>query len=282
MKKIKYDSCMIKDCSKAHMSKGLCNRHYQQLYKHGRIMPNEQKLDNLPNELWCDIEDAEGFAVSSRGRVKTNTGIEKLVTPQIETRKRNHTPRQRVYLDRRAKLGWVKYLYVHVEVAKCFVENKTDSNKVIFKDGDTLNCEAVNLVWFWDEPPMYPENLTLLKETAATDAGLAVVKFIDGDRSALNSLIISMQPRLRGKLNYMFGQNHQDKIDDAVQYAISEGVQRITRGMLKNDENIPGYFATIAIYKMFDDIKKDAPLVSEFFDHNGSEFSRFDSVARAN
>lgn len=264
------------------MSKGFCNKHYQQLWRLGRILPEEMPIKDLLGELWADIEEAEGYQVSNMGRVKSLVGRGQLITPQKEHRKHMQNPYYRVYLDRRATRGWVKFLYVHIEVAKAFLPNPHNDKRIVFKDGNSLNCKADNLAWFWEEPPVYREKLAQFRASVTSDLGRKVLAFIDGNDQALNPFIMQHTPRLKRKLRYRFGSVCGTMLEEAVHLAFSKGLRDIKRGLLVADDNIPGWFNTIAKNTLIMELRKDRNLLSEWGYADGEEYSRFDSIAAAN
>lgn len=279
MARIKYAQCMIRDCEKPHMSKGFCNRHYQQMWKHGRILPDEMPIEDLAGELWADIEEAEGYQVSSMGRVKSLVGRGKLITPQIEKRSHMLKAIKRVYLDRRATRGWVKFLYVHLEVAKAFLPNTHGDSRVVFKNGDSLDCRVENLAWFWDEAPVYSDNLWAFRQSVCSELGEKVLSFIEGNDNALNDFMLHHTPKMRRYLFSRYGNSVDGTmVDDAIHLTFLKGLRDIRRGLLKSDDNIAGWFNTISHNQVLDEIKKKRgrkELQQYGFNGDGEEFDRF-------
>ncbi len=47
--RVLYDGCKIDGCNGKYASKGYCQKHYEQIKRHGKIMPDIQNiLENLP------------------------------------------------------------------------------------------------------------------------------------------------------------------------------------------------------------------------------------------
>jgi hypothetical protein len=283
MARIKYTQCMIRDCEKPHMSKGFCNRHYQQMWKHGRILPDEMPIEDLPGELWADIEEAEGYQVSNMGRVKSLVGRGRLIKPQIEQRSHMNTAKKRVYLDRRATRGWVKFLYVHLEVAKAFIPNKFDSTHTTFKNGDALDCRADNIEWWWENPPVDDDGLIQFRKSVHSELGKKVLAFIDGNQMALDSFVMQKTDKMRKILQSKFKGTCGDRVNEAVHVAFSEGMRDIKRGLLRADTHIENWFLRIAENNLLDEIKKNKHITSQWgFNGNGDEFDKFDLMAATN
>lgn len=283
MARIKYTQCMIRDCEKPHLSKGFCNRHYQQMWKHGRILPDEMPIEDLAGEIWADIEVAEGYQVSNMGRVKSLVGRGKLITPQIDQRTSKHTPSKRVYLDRRSTRGWVKYLYIHLEVARAFIPNKFDSTRTTFKNGNALDCRADNIEWWWENPPVDNDGLIQFRKSVHSELGKKVLAFIDGNQQALDSFVMQKTDRMRKILQSKFKGVCGDSVNEAVHVAFSEGMRDIKRGLLRADTHIENWFIKIAENSLLEDIKKGKHTTSQWgCNGNGDEFDRFDLMAATN
>ena len=96
---------------------------------------------DLPNEIWRDVKDYEGFyKVSNLGRVKSlYFGIERILKPSIDTSEYPH-----VTLSKDSKR---KIARIHVLVAQAFIPNPENKPEVNHKDGNKLNCNVDNLEW---------------------------------------------------------------------------------------------------------------------------------------
>lgn len=240
----------------------------------------EIHIANLPGELWADIEEAEGYQVSNMGRIKSLLGRGRLMTPQLEKRSHMKKTLKRVYLDRRATRDWVKFLYIHLEVARAFIPNKFNSFRVIFKNGDTLDCRADNIEWWWDNPPVNNDGLIQFRKSVQSELGMKVLGFIDGNQSALDSFVRDSTPKIRQILQSEFKGVCGDSVNEAVCVAFSEGMRDIKRGMLKSDTYIERWFLRIAKNGLLDGLRSKKDIVSQWgVNGDNEEFDRFEMMA---
>ncbi len=105
------------------------------------LLELDSYCENLPNEIWRDIEGHEGFyQVSNFARVKSlRRKKTRIIKPDII-----HTGYLRVTLY---KNGEAHNCYVHVLVAKAFVPNPNNKSQVNHIDGDKFNNCPENLEW---------------------------------------------------------------------------------------------------------------------------------------
>lgn len=97
-------------------------------------------LEDLPDEIWRDVEGYEGeYQISSYSRVKSfYKGTVKILKPQLSG----------LYLAVTLKLnGKPKICDVHVLAARAFIPNPENKPEVNHKDGVKLNCFIENLEW---------------------------------------------------------------------------------------------------------------------------------------
>ena len=102
----------------------------------------QNKVENLPHEIWRDVVGYEGlYMVSDMGRVKSFYGIgEKLLTPSI-----NRGGYAFVVLTDINKVR--KSLKVHTLVARAFLPNPENKPVVHHKDSNRSNNRLENLQW---------------------------------------------------------------------------------------------------------------------------------------
>lgn len=107
-------------------------------------------IENLPNEIWKDIEGYEGiFQVSNKGRVKSlervvnsNGGV-RIIKERIRKPQDAHG-----YLRVRLKNGSTdKNYFIHRLVANTFIPNPNNLPQVNHKDENPQNNIAENLEW---------------------------------------------------------------------------------------------------------------------------------------
>jgi hypothetical protein len=91
--------------------------------------------------IWKDIQGYEGlYQISKEGKfrkLENNNWI-------IKNLKTHPERRLQVYLS---KDGKSKKEYLHLLVARHFLDNYSNSNRCGFKDGDINNCKVDNLYW---------------------------------------------------------------------------------------------------------------------------------------
>ncbi len=110
-------------------------------------------LENLPDEVWKEIDGSQGYYISNKGRVKKIKIIdnnpdfwyELQINPWIMNTG-YYMVNIPYYIDGKKK---TKYKLVHVLVAEAFIENPDPSTKtaVDHKDTNKLNNEVTNLRW---------------------------------------------------------------------------------------------------------------------------------------
>lgn len=101
------------------------------------------KVRNLPNEVWKDIEDFEGYQISNLGRVKSLSY--------------HRTKRERILQQYISKVGYCvvhlckngkkRTLLVHRLVAMAFIANPNDKPEVNHIDECKTNNHVDNLEW---------------------------------------------------------------------------------------------------------------------------------------
>jgi len=334
------------------------------------------------DEYWKPIESAETFEVSNMGRVRSTLKLcPVIISPQNAKRTKANSVRLRVYLDRRKKFGWCRYLYIHNEVAKAFTAIK---GKVGFRDGNPFNCKVENLcsldiksdekdfsnmdvstekwkyihnnkfvqvsnmgrvrklcgsshelqvVRIWQHPKMNNkicvanirgksgfvhnlvaktflpnpnnhrtvkfknddttdcrvENLEWQKESKdykyiqalhdkqeKSESEMAIDNWINDNCEAIGNVLERETTSLLWKLKYRLGVDNHADVEDAIQYAMLEVLERSKRGLVKKD--ISGYAYTVARNKIYR-ISKGQIQSLYGISINGKEFLKTDLIS---
>lgn len=334
------------------------------------------------NEYWKPIENAKTYEVSNMGRVRSTLKLcPVIISPQSAKRTQANSVRLRVYLDRRKKFGWCKYLYIHNEVAKAFTAIK---GKVGFRDGNPFNCKAENLcsveyksrekdfsnidtssekwkymhgnksikvssmgrikklcgslyelqtVRIWQHPKMNKKvcvtnikgksgfvhnlvaktflanpnnhrtikfknddttdcrvgNLEWEKESKdykyiemlhdkqdKSEEEIAIDNWINNDREAIGEVLDRETRCLLWKLKYRLGVDNHADVEDAIQYALLEILERAKRGLVQRD--ISGYAYTVARNKIYR-ISKGQVQSLYGISRSGKEFLKTDLIS---
>lgn len=95
-------------------------------------------LEDLPGEVWKDIDGFDGYLISNYGRVKSFKYKVKILKPQLST----GYLRVNLWI-----VGKQKHFSVHVLVAQTFIPNPEDKPQINHKDGCKLNNHVSNLEW---------------------------------------------------------------------------------------------------------------------------------------
>jgi len=222
-------------------------------------------------EKWQAIPHAEGFEVSNMGRCRSiDTGKPRIIKPTVE-RKGTNQPRLRCMLNRQAKHGWAKNVYLQREVAKAFCN--IHDGRVVFKDGDYTNCAASNLCSSWKENP---KNIAAAQQFT-TPLGKRLAAFIAGDDSALDSDLKHWAPGFIGRLGWQLNVSHA-VAEEAVWGGFFTAMRRARLGYINSERNIPAYFFIACRNEMKQIRRKESHYVSEWIMTAVGELSQLDRL----
>lgn len=192
-------------------------------------------------EEWKSIAGVEGAYISSFGRAKSVVnGKETILKPQLYKRKgKNLKPKYRVYFDRRSTQGKAFYIFIHNAVADAFL--KTGSGRVLFKDGNTSNNKAENLVRMYDSETEQCEHIVKELRKSDSSINIAAIKFINGDSSLIYSELFSFYDEFTRKIIKLY---RVDKgvSEDCFMSALEKFVLRIKTGIIDGEKNAVGLF----------------------------------------
>ena len=96
--------------------------------------------ENLPGEIWCDIEGYNGYQVSNKGRVKS------FKNGRILILKLWKVPQGYMRVGLRNNLGG-SHRFVHILVAKAFIPNPKNLPEVDHINGIKTDNRVENLRW---------------------------------------------------------------------------------------------------------------------------------------
>lgn len=191
------------------------------------------------NEEWKEIEEVDGAFVSNYGRVKSITSRgERILKPQVYQRHENDEPRLRVMIDRKKTQGKVFYPFLHTLVAKYFLP-KSDSSKLIFRDGNPFYCGAFNLAWLYDFATK-ADHATLQRYSEfKTEIGKAVYQYCKGCDKDLQRVLArwsTSMPRI-----YMARyQLSETEADEAYWKGATRFMQKSLTGYITDEDRAEG------------------------------------------
>lgn len=174
-----------------------CNRHDLQMRRNGKII-DDVKPQNQDGEIWVPMFNCFDYEVSSLGRVRSRMfGRYKILSSvnNKKNRKRN--------LIRCGSAGEIQ---VHMAVATAFHPNPFGDTRIIFLDGDELNCRADNVQWisvYWRD-----KSILNLRQDDSKEAK-AVLGFMMGDKNSMNDIFthqIYRLPKIAGYLMTFYRQ----------------------------------------------------------------------------
>lgn len=129
---------------------GLCKKcYFEQL--HNKWLSStvvHRTVDDLPNEMWVDIKEADGYMVSNMGRIKSKNYRKQVVNSEgineqlLKLREARRNGYLKADLD---KYNWRPS--VHRLVAIYFIPNPNNYPFVLHKDENKQNNHFENLEW---------------------------------------------------------------------------------------------------------------------------------------
>lgn len=218
-------------------------------------------------EIWKEIAGINGGYISNKGRAKSVTSRgEKILTPQLYKRKnKNLKDKNRVYFDRRSTQGKAFYVFIHNAVADAFLT--TGKGNVLFKDGNTLNCEAENLVRMYDSETEDCGYIVDNLKECDNPINNAAIQFIRGNKDDIYMELIKYFDDFTRKISYSY------RIDDAAcadcfYSAMEKFILRIKSGILDAKKNAVGLFWSMVKFEAIKVVVNNGKLV-EWSDNAG-------------
>lgn len=237
--------CSVKGCPDPHLAGGLCNRHYIQMKRHGKIT-EDIRIDNIQDERWKQFKTTGSlrrtFFISNMGRIKSRTlsGREKLLKPSWD--KASACLRISCGGKGRPKA-------VHHGVASAFLKKHQPNKRLVFLNGIKKDCCASNLMWQEDyfKKHVLPESIKQLKLEDNQNAK-DILSFTQGNEKALNRIVLKYQKLIKTFILYKMKKysNLQSTPDDLTQEVLIKAISAIQRGLLRTTEFLDAWFYTIA------------------------------------
>lgn len=275
--------CKIDGCGSTYrVHKGLCNRHYLQIKKHGRILQTIPII-NLQNEEWKELtrfthqnyQFEIKYYISNMGRVKSSKKRRDWIDEKLLT------PRFSEYDNRMIiSCGVNIILRLAQEVAKVFIPNPNNDKRLIFLDKNIKNCCADNLQWYsvyWYDISF--ENLK--KETENNNTAKAIFLFMNNDND--NEIFIEILKERRIHIHkYLWRKfnnwrsNHKASlfidIEDLTQEVFIKAIDAIKRGLLRDATGFNKWLYVIAKNTLINACKKNTiktvPIIQKGQDGN--------------
>ncbi|WP_341258234.1 NUMOD4 motif-containing HNH endonuclease [Gordonia malaquae] len=142
---MEYRTCTIGDCSGAHASRGMCDKHYRRWRAHGTAQPQ----DDHPvreGELWRTIPTHPTHEVSNFGNVRSRTRqIGNRIVQGRELSVTVSTTRGYPQVSMTIESGKRVTREVHPLVAAAFIGPRPEGSEVCHNDGDRTNNVPGNL-----------------------------------------------------------------------------------------------------------------------------------------
>jgi hypothetical protein len=202
---------------------------------------------SLVGEKWKRLQGSQALCISDKGRIK-DVSKSPVIFKMIKLYK---PPSMNSEICIVAFLGTHKYFnnaYVHGLVAQAFLPNPNHHKRIKFINGNTTDCRAGNLEWEAESVDYaYIKDLTAKENKSNSE----IIKsdYINGDRRGMDILIEKLAINLFPKLKYSLKVKNDDDVNDAIQCAILEVLQKVKRGMVKGD--VFAYAYQIAKYEIF-------------------------------
>jgi len=235
--------CVVDGCTGVQRAKGLCNRHYIQLKRHGKLN-KDVVVKCLESERWEDIKGTSGmYKISSKGRVKSCLfNREKLLSPSWDRKREVFT----------VTCGAGNLHRVHALVAHHFVDNVFNEKTVVFVDGNKQNICSDNLAWFGlSRRESTIESLTLAADNC--QYARACLEYMEGRKDALNSILQEIWPKLLSRTRYLHtfyadihGVRRNCDLEGIVQESIIKILSAIERGLMADTKRFLGWIYRIA------------------------------------
>jgi hypothetical protein len=206
-------------------------------------MDAERAIEEIPGEVWKTIKESKDYQVSNRGRIRSGVSGQYVLMNY-----RMHGQVNRIRCGEIAKGGFE--ILLHRAVAEAFHENPFGDKRVVFVDGNNKNCSADNVQWlsvYWHKKAI--ENLS----NDPSPNAQAVLKFMLGDKTAMDHIWSAQLQRLPGLVGYLmtfyrdiYGIKGYVDVNNVAQDAVVKAMTTIRRGLLRDVTKINAWFSCIA------------------------------------
>jgi len=233
----------------------------------------------MSSEEWKAINGIDNAYISSLGRVMSWTKKfgEKVLKPYISKRRKNSSPRLRVFLSRKTTQGRVFNVFVHTLVAKHFLPD-SDCSKIVFRDKDTLNCRAENLAGLYDFNTVADHRTLQHYSKFKSVLGKACYQHCLLNKTPLEKEIgrwaLSMPHMVTRRFNLS-----EVEVSEAYWLAATKFIQRVPLGFIENEDTSEGLLFTMMKNEAKYMAIRKYKFVSEF--QGEEEYSFIDKVAHA-